>query len=529
MLFLVADALFAGGKAEPPTVYHDAWGLCITAADVSGLPPSKAAVGSVAVQTITRSLAAVDRRMRLSEEEAYYRNTVWRAAERDAAKKIADKQKQRDELLFQGSKNWKYQQGLKKADAELAALREALAKTKADAPVIEGQPRFALMAENLTYTFPDPPKVDEEYYFCVQKKVDGFLTCKIAEFHGRIIVEVRLYSLFTRSYGYEDSAIFSTEDMETALLELGDRIIEHVTQSPPAGLIVTAEPDTAMIAVGDRYAGRGESELIVRNAGPVSVEVFADGYRSHTDNIELTSEVLTELSVRLPPLPIAGITVDTTEPAALYRGALYVGETPFALSAPRDTWLSLLAETPDKKSASTAFIVNDGAIRMKPLEPPKQDAVDKARRGFYGAWGRFWIALPLALVVNGMYSSYVGAYKLSTTRTEDDRNTAKTFQYAAGASIAVAALFGVEFAARLVYYVVVANRERTPLVPLPEEAAPIEDVAAPIQDMAAPIQDMAAAVEDAVPVAGETGTAETHDPAAAAEDQTARNGGAGER
>jgi hypothetical protein len=224
-----------------------------------------------------------------------------------------------------------------------------------------------------------------------------------------------------------------------------------------------------MITVNDRFAGRGESELVVRNAGPVSVEVFADGYRSHADEIELAPEVLTELSVRLPPLPIAGITVSSTEPAALYRGALYVGETPFSLSAPRDNWLSLLAETPDKKSSSTAFIVNDGAILMKPLEPPQQGAVDRARRGFYGAWGRFWIALPLALVVNGMYSSYVSAYNSSLgMRTDEEFNTAKTFQYASGIAIGAAVVFGVEFAARLVYYVVVSNKERTPLAAKPE-------------------------------------------------------------
>jgi hypothetical protein len=523
LFFLAGNALFAGGKAEKPTVYHDMWTLCITEADVSDLPPSRAAVRSVALQTITRSLAAVDRRARLSEEEAYYRNAVWRTAERDAAKKIADKQKQRDELLFQGNKDWKYQQDLKKIDAELVTLREALDKTKTDAPAIERGPRFALTSENLAYTFSAPPKIGEEYYFCAKNKIDGFLVSRITEFYGRVVFEVRLYSLFARSYTYEDSAIFSTEDMEIALLELSDRIIENVSQSPAAGLIVTTEPDTAMIAVNDRYAGRGESELIVRNAGPVSVEVFADGYRSHTDEIELLPELVTELSVRLPPLPIAGITVDTTEPAALYRGALYVGETPFALSAPHDTWLSLMAETPDQKSSSTAFLVNESALLMKPLEPPKQDAVDKARRGFYGAWGRFWIALPLALVVNGMYSSYLSAYNSPAgVKTEDDFNTAKTFQYATGIAVGVAVGFGVEFAARLVYYVVVSNRERTPLVAKLETVAPGESAAVETTATAIDEEDAVEAEE----VAPEAVAPEATAPEAVApiENQTDRNG-----
>jgi hypothetical protein len=466
LFFLCVYALFAKGKTEKPQVHNNTWTLCITDADVSELPPSRAAVGSIALQTIARSLAAVDRRTRLSEEETYYRNAVWRAAEREAAKKIAEKQKQRDGLAYQGNKEWKYRKEIKKIDGELADLREALLKIKADTPVIEREPLFALTAENLAYTFPAPPKANGEYYFCEQKKVDGFLVSRISELHGRVVLEVKLYSLFARSYTYEDSVVFSTEDIETALFDLSERIIENASQSPPAGIIVTAEPENAMITVNERFAGRGESELIERNAGSVTVEVFADKHATYSDTIELVPEMLTELSVRLPPLPVAGVAIDTTEPASLYQGALFIGATPFSLSAPRDNRMALMAETPDKKSASTVFIVNDNAILIKPVPPPKHDVVDKARRGFYGAWGRFWIALPLALVLSGMNSSYEYAWASGTS----DGYKSQTLQYATIGAAAVAIGFGVEFAARLVYYVVVSNKERTPLTAKPEDA-----------------------------------------------------------
>jgi hypothetical protein len=173
---------------------------------------------------------------------------------------------------------------------------------------------------------------------------------------------------------------------------------------------------------------------------------------------------LTELSVRLPPLPIAGITINTAEPAALYLGALYVGVTPGVLSAPQDSWMQLSVETPDKKSASTAFIVNDDTITLRPVEPPAENAVDTARRGFYGAWGRFWIALPVALVLNSMYMTYLDAYKDPMgIKTEDDYNTAQMYQYATIGAAVAAVGFGVEFAIRLVNYVVVSNKERSPL------------------------------------------------------------------
>jgi hypothetical protein len=471
LCFLMGFALFAKGKAEEPPVYHDTWTLCITEADVSNLPPSRAAAGNVALQTITRNLAVIDRRTRLSEEEAYYRNAVWRTAEKEATKKIAEKQKQRDELIYQGNKDWKYRKEIKKIDEELVVLRETLLKVMADTPIIEREPLFTLTAENLANTFPDPPKAAGEFYFCEQKKADGFLLTRIAEFHGRIVLEVKMYSLFARSYTYEDSVIFSTEDIETALFDLCERIIENASQAPPAGIIVTAEPEDAMITVNQRFAGRGESELIERNAGPVSVEVFADNHESYADKIELAPEMLTELSVRLPALPVVGVTIDTTEPAVIYQGSLYIGAAPFSLTAPRDSWMSLMAETSDKKSTSTAFIVNNNAIRLNPTVPPKQNAVDKARRGFYGAWGRFWIALPLTLVLNAMASSYVSAYNTPLgVRTEEEYNTARNFQYATIGAAIITGTFGLEFALRLVYYVYVSNKERTPLAAKAEDA-----------------------------------------------------------
>jgi hypothetical protein len=474
LFFLCAGTLFAGGKTEEPPVYNDTWTLCITEVVTAHLAPAKAAAGTLAMQTIARSLAGVDRRVRLSAEETYYRNQVWFAARKEAAKKIADKQKQRDELLYQGNKAWKYRKEIKKIDAELAKLREEAAKADAEVPLIENMPRFALTADNLAYKFPVPPKPGKEYSFCTQQKVDGFLSSELTEFHERLVLDVKFYSLFARAYTYEDTVIFSTENIDDALVELGDRIIEHISQAPPAGLLVTAEPDDALITVNGRFAGRGESEFIERNAGPAAVEVFADNHESYSETVDLPPQELTELSVRLPALPIAGITITTEEPAVLYRGALYIGETPFFLSAPLDTRIPLMAETRDQKSTSTAVLIDrsTGTITMKPVKPPKEGAVDKARRGFYSAWGRFWIALPIALVVNGMYSSYVSAYNLPMgNRTEEDYNTAKTYQYAAGGSGILAMGFGVEFVIRLLYYVYVSNKERSPLAP-PAEPPP---------------------------------------------------------
>jgi hypothetical protein len=134
-----------------------------------------------------------------------------------------------------------------------------------------------------------------------------------------------------------------------------------------------------------------------------------------------------------------------------------------------------MAETRDKKSASTAVLVDNSVITIMPVKPPEESAVDKARRGFYGAWGRFWITLPVAVVLNGMYASYVSAYNTPGVRTEEDYNTAKMYQYTTTGAGILAGAFGIEFAARLVYYVFVSNKERSPLVP----PAPVAEQAPP--------------------------------------------------
>ena len=169
--------------------------------------------------------------------------------------------------------------------------------------------------------------------------------------------------------------------------------------------------------------------------------------------------------MRLPPLPLANLAVvtETEEGAAVYRGARYIGQTPLALETPRDRWVQLMAEGGENRTASTALIAGDEPITFKLMPPIEDGAVDKARRGFYGAWGRFWIAVPLYLVINSMSGNYSSALNSALYPTKKDTERADYYRIAAiGAGVAAIG-FGAEFVGRLVYYVIMSNRDRTPL------------------------------------------------------------------
>ena len=112
----IAPPLFARAKKETPTIHNNTWTIAVTAIETPGLPPSYIAVRDVAGQALVAALTRVNRRIRLSPEEEYYRNMVWQTAEKTAAKKISDKQNQRAALVYQGLKNWRYRRDIKRID-----------------------------------------------------------------------------------------------------------------------------------------------------------------------------------------------------------------------------------------------------------------------------------------------------------------------------------------------------------------------------------------------------------------------------
>ncbi|MDR0451450.1 MAG: hypothetical protein LBH15_00235, partial [Treponema sp.] len=351
-IFLAAlSPAHGGGKAEEEAAdpVSKEWTLCVTSFDVSALPASRRIVGEVLAVNLVNYLNGISYRIRVSPEYAYYESTAWLRARQEAGRKLSQKRDQRDGLLFAGNTGWRYQKDLKAIDKEIAVLEEEYAAAESKIPVVEKKPDFHLTQDNLRGVFPQAPRPGGEYNFCVTQRADGLLTGQISEYHGRIYLVVRVYAIYARGVVYEDSVLFSSEDINDAMQEVGSRLVMALEGTPRASIAVTAAPETAVISFDQAFAGRGRVEPVERAPGQVEVRASAPEYITTTVTVDLFADELAELQINLSPLGSSLILVDVPDypGTAVYQGSLFIGNTPLELEMATDRPGHISVETPE--------------------------------------------------------------------------------------------------------------------------------------------------------------------------------------
>jgi hypothetical protein len=427
LVFCAAALLQAKASAETgPAPLNPEWGFAVTAFDVSALPPEHQTVGERIQREFVLTLNSIKKRKRTGEEYAYYEAVAWEKSKAAAAQSIASKWNQRDQLLYNGDPSWKYKKSLKAIDAELATLQKAFEKASAEAPRITREPVFTLIEDNKKGIYPAPPDAGKEYAFCVQRHIDGFLTGAITLYHERLYLTLKLYALYSTSYSYQDSILFSSEQTSDAVKELTRDLMEAVSGTTPALLTVSVEPPDASIFVDEAFAGTGEVSAFEYSSGEATITASADTRETVSTSVELTEDEQTGVSFTLPLIPIAPVSFTALVPqakskwalftptrflgqsAAVYQGALYMGQTPLSF----DTGAGLLTyyriesdqTAPDgtvKKTARTVVVdARESMVTVKTriLPEPKEKPVAKALDRMYLSYGLFWLTLPVALV-----------------------------------------------------------------------------------------------------------------------------------
>lgn len=423
---LLSGALHGWGKSdeEPkPEPRNPEWVLAVTDFDVSALPPARQLAGNVVMKQLVEALNAIAYRIRVSPEYAYYEEYAWSKDRAIAAKALGDKRQDRDKLIFQGEPEWKYRKKLKSLDEEIQKLEEALRKVEQEAPSITEQPVFKCTQDNAAGIFPPPPKTGEEYRFCAAQKADAFLAGNLSEFHGRLYVQVRLYTRYTQSFPYEDGVVFSIEDIQRGVAELAGRLSAVVSGAEPAGIRIRGSPADALILIDGGFAGRGEAGPIEHPPGTVTVEGLADNHQPSSAPLELNPGELAELYLNLQPLSREALTITVPDQSArIYQGALYLGQAPLTVEIPADRAVYFHVETPERKTGSrivegtapspTVFVEAPQELFLETALPvtAAEQRVAKARRQFYGAWGRFWFALPIAFLLQGISTAQIQSH-----------------------------------------------------------------------------------------------------------------------
>jgi hypothetical protein len=418
LLLVFSLPLFGKGKAEeaPAEPLNPKWTLSITAFDVSALPSAQRVAGDILIRSLVSSLGSLHHRVRVSDEYSYYKDLAYIRALEDAGKKLAAKRTERDMLAYKGYPDWRYRSEVKTIDAAIKTLEEEYKKAEEAVINIAAEPEFTLTEENVQGTFPPAPAVGAEYQYCVSKKADAFVAGEVSEFHGRLYVNIRMYTLYTRSFEYEDTYIFSTDDLLMTEEEMAGRLIAAISGASPAAVSVKAEPGEAVILVRETFAGQGSAGVREHAPGPLDVAVFADGYAPMGTSVDLAMGELIDMEFRLHPTPETSFEIDfpSHEGALVYQGSLYMGRSPLTITAPLNQFEYIHAETSLGDTSAVVFRAGQtgNVITMPNVIPRGIDPkpLGTARRRLYGGWTAFWIVLPAAFMASGFAATYKNAY-----------------------------------------------------------------------------------------------------------------------
>jgi hypothetical protein len=470
LFFLFSAALLfpLGKKEEESEKPRDAeWVLSVTAFDASALPESRKAVGDLFQRSLADSLDSVSYRIRVSPEYAWYEGRAWAQSQGTAAKALAAKREERDRLLFRGDPGWRYQRSLKTLEEEIKDLEEAVRKAIAEKPPVEREPVFLLSQGNREGNFPSPPEAGREYRFCQDQKADAFLAGTVSEYYGRIFVALKLYVAYTGMYIYEDSIIFSSDEITAAVNEFSGRLTAAVSGAEPAKLSVSTGLPESLILINDSFAAQGELARRERPPGKVMVEIIAPGYESARGEVELKSGELTEVAADLQPQDLSPVHIESKEKAgfSVYLGAQYMGDAPLTLMLPLNRLEHIYTENPQGDVAELVFPVKppgSGAVSLPKwfLQDPsegifgkksylednklvfytkpfsaRENRVNKARQQYYWAWGGTWVTGIAAWMLYGNYKSQYDSLNFSPNPREDMYNSALQASYMAIASI----------------------------------------------------------------------------------------------
>jgi hypothetical protein len=415
LLMLKAASLFGSARAEEKEILNGEWTLCISAFDASSLPPERRIVADVIMRSLAAELGSVEHRTRESSEQDWYTGYAHNQAKIAAAQALAAKREERDILLYKGDPGWRYRRDIKSIDREIEKLEEELREIEDRVPLIAAEPVFVLSEDNKSGKFLPPPQPGMEYSFCREQKADAFLAGSVTEYYNRIYLTLRLYAV-DREWIYEDSIIFSSDDFNKASDEIARRLVAAVSGSEPAFIAVHAKPSDAVISFNNSLAGRGEAPAQERTPGKLTLVVSAENYRSETVETELKAGVKTDISVSLMPLDLSMVRITVPEKLGtlVYRGAYYEGEAPLSLSFPSDGLEYLFVETPGGETgalvltgSALADLKEDITFTTSMPPRPGTHSVEDERKRYYGAWGRLWIALPTAFLINGIADAHI--------------------------------------------------------------------------------------------------------------------------
>ena len=472
-LFLSLPPLFSLGKAEGPqkieVIEKSETVVYICDVDVSRLPAEQRIAGLQIRTALVNFLAQIHERKRSHEEITQYQNRLWQQRQDAAAKALADARNTRDMLLFKGYSKQKYESELEKITASIRDLEKKQTQVRENPPLIAETAQLVLHRDMANGVFSGAPKDVERKNFCQTRSIDLLLSSSLRELYGRWILSYSMYRAIDDRELYSDIVAFAPEELESILPQIGSVLYQVCSGLPTGAVQISAQPDSAGIIVNEEIKGRGTTPVLEGPPEDLRVTITNPGYFPNTFILERKPDYLSRARLSLSPMArnVFQISSSDFSELKLYIDGFYRGQSPLSVELPKGLYsLQVIKGSGDSEVQSVPFILRteDGTLSIQDsyLQKGPEKPVERARKQFYNAFGRFWIALPVAFIINGVADTYINA--INYGGNENLLDPATTWYYSAQGAWVLTGVFLVETLYRLGSYVYSANRETSPVI-----------------------------------------------------------------
>lgn len=475
------SALGSQEKVEVETkVEKETSVVYICAVDTSLLPPEQQIAGRRIVHSILQLVGQTPERTRTTVESALYRDRLWREQKQSAGKALADAWKERDSLIFKGYSKQKYESELQRVQESIRTLQEKQQYLANNPPLVASTATLMLHKDNQNGTFAAIPADGDKNRFCGERGIDLLINGSLKSFYNRWLFSYEVYRFVDDSILFSDSIAFSPEELDTIFNQVASSLYQVLSGSPTGAVKITTDPGLASIFVNNSFQGRGQTPVLEGPPGTLTVEITDSAFYPVEFSLEREAQSLSTATIVLEPIARSALQIIGPEgqQLRLYINGLYGGAAPLNLTLPnkvnqtKDSLKSLyslqiLAEDgSDSETQPLPLIISaqPGTITISEemITPKPAHPVEKARKQFYGAFGRFWLALPVAFILNGVADTYSNSYTYSGN--SDLLSRATTSYYSAQGAWVLSGLFLLESLYRLGSYVYIANTSSSQVI-----------------------------------------------------------------
>lgn len=375
---------------------------------------------------------------------------------------------QRDSLFFKGYPEWKYRKELAALEIKIGKAEEALAAAERTVPAgiggngapAEGgvaggragaesstpgsadtasgefesggtslrNASLTLYSDDSAGTLLPAPAPEDRYAFCVEKGIDVLVTGKASAYYDAVLVSVSLYSRWVDRELWTKEFVYSPKDPGAATDAFVRELTEAVSGERFARIRVFSSLPSADVSVGDRMRGQGSSGAVYVPPGEVSVGVSDRGAGSFSTSFSLVGGETLDLSVVFPEREDVSVALSARDRTgaelslgSLWIDSLWTDPAVGHLTFPKGSFSFVDIIASDGGTAWAALDASRDGTAILILEPPTVSGstpVEDARKGFYRAFGRFLVVMPVAYVATGMSRTYILGSQTYPDRTD---------------------------------------------------------------------------------------------------------------